>query len=86
MTDRFQTFESDWPKNKKTDLVDVSQIRSVPMSFFVATKDEVCPHATAMEYIPQIQSEITQIDVEGVGHLWFSGEANTDWFMQNLID
>lgn len=42
-------------------------------------------HKTAGKYIPQIQSETVQIDVQGEGHLWFTDSANTDWFMENLI-
>ena len=56
------------------------------MAFFTATRDEVCPHRTAGKYIPQIQSETVQIDVEGEGHQWFHTGANTDWFMTNLIE
>ena len=67
-------------------LVDVSNIKKVPMAFFTATNDEVCPRKYAMRYIPQIQSETTQIDVEGEGHQWFHTGANTEWFMDNLIE
>merc|ERR1712060_518346 len=67
-----------------TDLVDVSKVTKVPITFFTATNDEVCQHKVAMEYIPLFQSETTQIDVEDEGHLYFSDKANTEWFMEQL--
>ena len=56
------------------------------MTFFVGTKDEICPHRTAMKYIPQIQSKTNYIDCEGKTHGYFASDANDDWFMQNLIE
>jgi len=57
----------------------------VPIAFFIATKDRLCPHENALEYIPLIQSQTTIIDVEGAGHSWFKTETDTEWFMENLI-
>ena len=56
------------------------------MSFFVATRDQFCPHWTAKKYIKQIESETVTIDVKGVGHEWFHTGANSDWFMKRLIE
>jgi len=39
-----------------------------------------------MEHIPRIKSQTTRIDVEGEGHLYFGTKANSDWFMENLIN
>lgn len=87
LTDRFQEYADNWLDGEtQTALVDVSKIKKVPMAFFTATKDQVCPRKYAMKYIPQIQSETTQIDVEGEGHQWFHTGANTPWFMDNLIE
>jgi len=58
----------------------------VPIAFFTATEDKVCPRKYANKYISQIQSATTQIDVVGEGHLWFGSGANTEWFMTNLIE
>ena len=66
--------------------MDVSKIDTVPMAFFVAGNDIVCPKPQAKKYIDQITAPKTWIDVPGEGHLWFSDSANTDWFMQNLIE
>jgi len=42
-TDRFQ--EPNWLNGEEQmPLVDVSQIKNVPMAFFTATNDQVCPH------------------------------------------
>ena len=69
LTDRFQEYADNWLDGEtQTQLVDVSKIKKVPMAFFTATKDQVCPRKYGMKYIPQIQSETTQIDVEGEGH------------------
>ena len=86
LTDRFQEFAPNWLAGEtQMPLVDVSKVKQVPIAFFTATNDEVCPHRVAGKYIPLFQSETVQIDVQGEGHLWFSHSANTDWFMQNLI-
>ena len=54
-TDRFQEFAENWLEGEEImPLVEMSNIKKVPMSFFVGTEDELCPHQTAMEYIPQI--------------------------------
>mmetsp|Transcript_1287 Transcript_1287/g.1734 ORF Transcript_1287/g.1734 Transcript_1287/m.1734 type:complete len:181 (+) Transcript_1287:276-818(+) len=46
LTDRFQEFAPDWLDGQETmPLVDVSQIKQVPMAFFTATRDQVCPIA-----------------------------------------
>lgn len=51
-TDRFQEFAEDWLEGEETTpLVEMSNIKQVPMSFFVATEDELCPYETAMDYI-----------------------------------
>ena len=67
-------------------MVDLSNIKIVPISMFTATDDHTCPHDVALEYIPKIQSETVRIDVEGVGHDYFDKEANSDWFMSNLTE
>jgi len=44
-TDRFQEFAPNWlDGEEQMPLVDVSQIKNVPMAFFTATNDQVCPH------------------------------------------
>ena len=43
LEDRFQEFAPNWlDGEEKMPLVDVSQIKTVPMAFFTATNDEVC--------------------------------------------
>ena len=87
LTDRFQEFAPNWLDGEtETALVEMSNIKQVPMTFFVGTKDEICPHRTAMKYIPQIQSKTNYIDCEGKTHGYFASDANDDWFMQNLIE
>ena len=87
LTDRFQEFVDDWlDGDREAPLVEMSNIKQVPMTFFIGTKDEVCPHRTAMKYIPQIQSATNYIDCEGEGHGYFAARATDDWFIQNLIE
>ena len=44
LTDRFQEFDDIWLEgDTETTLVDVSQIKQVPMTFFIGTKDQTCP-------------------------------------------
>ena len=57
LADRFQEpiSDEDWLAGTRTsDMVPISNIKKVPISMFVATADETCPHATALKYIPQI--------------------------------
>ena len=80
LADRFQEpiSDADWKAGKHTsDMVPISNIKKVPISMFVATADETCPHATALKYIPQIQSETVRIDVEMARHEYFHTEANS---------
>lgn len=84
--DRFQEFADHWLDGvHKTDLVDVSKISKVPMAFFVGTNDQVCQHKVALNYISQMNTQTTVIDVKGEGHLYFCERAYDDWFMQQLI-
>ena len=87
LTDRFQEYAPNWLDGEtETDLVEMSNIKQVPMTFFVGTHDEVCMHKTAMKYISQIQAPTNYIDCEGKTHGYFASDANDDWFMQNLIE
>ena len=82
---RFQYFADEWLEGElETDMVPIENIRQVPIAMFTGTEDETCPRATALEYIPRIQSQTTRIDVEGEGHGYFATKANSDWFMEQL--
>ena len=84
---RFQEFDDEWLNGDLlTEMVDLSSIKTVPISLFTATDDQTCPYNVALEYIPKIQSETVRIDVEGEGHHYFYTKANSDWFMSNLIE
>jgi len=67
-------------------LVDVSLIDKVPFAFFTDVNDQVCLHETANEFIPKFKTQTTQIDVPDADHYWFVTKANSDWFIQNLIE
>ena len=78
--------DQDWLDGKEvTDLVDLGNIKQVPIAMFIGTNDHTCPHDTALAHIPLIQSETTVIDVVGKNHTYFATQANDDWFMKNLI-
>jgi len=84
---RFQEPADHWLEGELlTDMVEMSNIKIVPISMFTATGDTTCPHDVALEYIPKIQSKTVRIDVEGVNHDYFHSVANSDWFMTNLIE
>ena len=67
-------------------MVDLSQIKSVPITMFIGDIDQICPHATAEKYIPQIQSETTKIVLPHKGHTYFATRANSDDFMKQLVE
>jgi len=51
LEDRFQEFVTDWNDGgRKTDLIDVSKINTVPMAFFSGTKDHVCTNKQGKSY------------------------------------
>lgn len=78
--------DEDWLSGTyENDLVDLGNIKIVPISMFTATEDSTCPYEVALEHIPLIQSQTVRIDVEGVDHDYFHSVANSDWFMENLI-
>mmetsp|Transcript_26652 Transcript_26652/g.35660 ORF Transcript_26652/g.35660 Transcript_26652/m.35660 type:complete len:106 (-) Transcript_26652:81-398(-) len=84
---RMQEFADQWEEGVyETKLVPLEDIKQVPIALFTATDDDVCPYDIATKEIPRIQSETTRIDVEGIGHEWFGSDANSDWFMQNLVE
>jgi len=56
------------------------------MSFFIASWDVVCPADVAMSYIEQIQAPTTIVEANYVEHFYFAKWANTDWFMENLLE
>ena len=89
VTDRFQE-PADRQEfiagDKQTAEIDVSKISQIPMAFFVGLRDLACPQFQARKYIQQITAPTTWIDVEGEGHMYFSSQANSDWFMTNLIE
>ena len=86
MVDRFQEFDDEWFENEESTLVDVSKITQMPMTFFIGTNDPVCPYPTARKFIKQIKAPTKSITVLNEGHLWFSSEANTEWFMTHLVE
>ena len=86
LEDRCQEFEAQWLDGvKKTDLIDVSKIDTVPMGFFIGSRDNVCPRGQAEDHISDIKASTEIIIVEGEGHMYFSERANDDWFMTRLI-
>ena len=57
ITDRFQEFAPNWLEGEETtDLVEMSNIKTVPMTFFVGTEDSLCPRDIALKYIEKIES------------------------------
>ena len=87
ITKRFQEYGDQWLEGQlETDEVNLGNIKTVPIAMFTGTEDQVCLHDVALEYIPKIQSHTVRIDVKGKGHDYFWQQANSNWFMSNLID
>ena len=63
----------------------LENIKKVPIAMFTATEDQTCPYSTALAHIPRIKSQTTRIDVLGVDHDYFHSEANSDWFIEQLV-
>ena len=52
LTDRFQEYDTQWMEgDTETDLIDMSQVKVVPMAFFIGGNDQVCPKKQAKKYI-----------------------------------
>lgn len=67
---------------EETDLIPLSNIKEVPITFFVAEDENMC-HGNE-EYVPMIQSEKTWIEIPDVNHFYFEIAASNDWFMNQL--
>jgi len=87
ITGRFQEYAENWQDGVfETELIPMSNIKQMPMTFFIGTADPFCTYDIASQYIPQIQSKTNIIDCVGKDHGYFGSGANDDWFMQNLIE
>ena len=89
IVDRFQEpiAREDWLAGQLySDMVDLSKIKSVPIAMFIGDLDRICPHDTAEKYIPHIASETTKIVLPNKGHAFFATRANSNDFMQQLIE
>lgn len=85
---RFQEYVTDakWLAGEYiAEEVHLENIKRVPISMFVATNDNSCTPEASYHYIPMIQSPTNIIPVEGKDHGYFSEEATSQWFMDNLI-
>ena len=51
MVNHFQEFNDEWDSNEMSELIDVSKIDKVPMTFIVGTNDAICPWPTARKFI-----------------------------------
>ena len=83
--DQFNEWQPNWLSDQTSAPVDVSKIADVPMSFFVATLDEVCPAGVAKSYIGKMKTQKNIIDVSFVEHMYFAEFAYSDWFMEKLL-
>jgi len=55
------------------------------MSFFIGTDDQTCPEDVALQYIDQMKTETSIIEVEGEGHSFFANPAVDLKFMGQLL-
>ena len=87
IVNEFNEWQPNWLSGDySSDPVDVSKIADVPMSFMIAANDSVCPAEVAESYIEKMQTQTSIVEVSRVGHGYFSSNANTDWFMQHLLE
>ena len=84
MVNHFQEFNDEWDSNEMSELIDVSKIDKVPMTFIVGTNDAICPWPTAKKFIKLIKAPTKTITVVNDGHMYFSSRANTEWFMDHM--
>jgi len=59
----FNEFKDIWPSRRSSQAVDVSNIKGVPMSFFIGENDSLCTKTDAMNYIAQMQITSSTHDV-----------------------
>jgi len=85
--DEFNEWQNNWLSgDHSSDPVDVSKIADVPMSFMVGKLDYVCPYEVAKDYIDRMPTQTHIVDVNLSGHFYFSEDANTEWFMEKLLE
>ena len=68
----------------ETDLVRLEDIRQVPITMFIANKDEVCYPETARRESSRINSKTKSIMVEGGHEFWTQSYANDEEFVRSL--
>ena len=57
------------------------------MSFMVGNWDYVCPADVAQSYVEQMtQTQTSIVEVSYSGHFYFAEDANTEWFMEKLLE
>jgi alpha-beta hydrolase superfamily lysophospholipase len=77
---RFQEWSEDWKTaskaQKKTQLVDVSKISDVPMTFIFAGEDTSCPPAVQKQFVEQITAPKKSITIDGKSHSYFGSPTD----------
>lgn len=80
---KFQLFDKDWTKKKEGTLIDVTQIKTVPISFHVAHFDEACePAVTELLYNRLRTREEYELYYDPSGHDLFK---NTNPFAEKIL-
>jgi len=70
----------------ESDLVPLENIDTVPITYFVGTKEDFCPLEDQQESLAKINSKTKKIDVEGADHRWFSDYGNSPLFVEQLLE
>ena len=87
LVDGFNEFQDEWTSGvTKSAPIDVSKIDYVPMSFFIATEDELCTYDDAYKYIAKMdKADKTVYELVGKGHDFFNHPARDGYFMTRLL-
>jgi len=95
IVDEWREFSEDWVTEdeeygqNKGQMIDPSKIQGVPMSFFVASMDEICSYSDAESHIAAINTEgnieKTWIRTGWSGHGYFA-DTSDDWLMSRIWD
>ena len=66
--------------------IDVSKIKSVPMTFIMGGWDTICPAEFALEFALKIPVEVETITIDYRSHFYFGDHAYTEYLMDKLLD
>lgn len=83
LSKQFQTFQDNWSVDTKVESIDITQIKTIPISFYIAHFDEVCqPALSELTYAKLLTRSKYELFYDPSGHTLFE---TTNSFAENIV-